>query len=680
MARMFIGGGELGYLVGEGFTSVSTQITASTTVARTGTRSMLAIYASSVPTARWVVPGTSGVKYLTGAYVYVPQAVYDAIAADTTGGTAWSPLGMTFSLSSADSLILTFAAGAVRWVHARLSGTRVNGPAATPEVWTLLELSGKGDGTNALVEARVNGVSFDAATVVSSLFPTSVRFGVYNGTAGAWVTNQVMGYLDDLYLNDDTGAAPYNGFQNDVRVYALRPTADVLIGANWKLGDNTTPVGDFWDAVDNIPPVGVVVTSSTKYSQARHGTNSQGTAADQFQISYPAFSLARPTARWAQQAVSFGDNNVSSSIVESLGWACTNPVLADTTTADPSPLSSVGAFPTGWSTLVRGGPIDPTSSGTVTIQRRGTASTAVFTIAQVASVVDAPDPVTQNVAMGSATVPLSVPGVLTNALPLDVALGSTPLAVAPAGGVLTVGPIQVQLGSTQLNVTPAGFVTTRGAINRALGSCTVPITPGGFIAGPTLTVEMGATLVPLTVGGFEGEGSNPPQEVVFGSVTVPVEVTGGVFSPGGLTRALGSTTVPISARGFTYTPGPIFRELGSCTVDILPVAGNFHPIFNVAGGSCFVEINSTGGYVTPGPLHLVWPSLAILAEGIGGDLQTSIVETHRRHRPGYEKAVAAGFHREGGVGHLPPVVAGQHNTPDYGHLAPTNPGYAGWEE
>ena len=122
-------------------------------------------------------------------------------------------------------------------------------------VWHHLELKVTMSATAGSVELRIDGVPV-------GMFSGNTKNGGTNSTidtvklGGSGNNTSITITRDDLYVLDDTGAAPYNNFLGDVRVYSLSPT-----GA----GSSTqwTP-----DAGSNYAEVNEIPYSAANYVQS----------------------------------------------------------------------------------------------------------------------------------------------------------------------------------------------------------------------------------------------------------------------------------------------------------------------------------------------------------------------------------------------------------------------------
>lgn len=96
--------------------------------------------------------------------------------------------------------------------------------------------------------------------------PIKLSIGVGNSVGNDTCTV----YFDDLAINDDQGSNN-NTWPPDEVVVFLKPTSDNARGANWTGGAGGTT--NLWDAVNNIPPVGVANASATNTSQIKNAAS-----------------------------------------------------------------------------------------------------------------------------------------------------------------------------------------------------------------------------------------------------------------------------------------------------------------------------------------------------------------------------------------------------------------------
>ena len=113
-------------------------------------------------------------------------------------------------------------------------------------VWHHLELKVTISGTTGSVELRIDGVSVGT-------FSGNTKNGGTNSSidtvklGGSGNNTSITISRDDLYILDDTGAAPYNNFLGDVRVYSLSP-AGAGVSTQW-----TPDTGSNYAEVNEVP-------------------------------------------------------------------------------------------------------------------------------------------------------------------------------------------------------------------------------------------------------------------------------------------------------------------------------------------------------------------------------------------------------------------------------------------
>ena len=143
----------------------------------------------------------------------------------------------------------------LRWVSSGVLGlyrggtqiatATVTNPAQTSNLWIYIEVSATINDTTGTCVVRVDGttvINFTGDTKNAGTNSTidGVRF--YKDA-----NNGVNEFIDDFYLLDGTGSAPYNTFLGEVRVYTTVPTG---AGASTQWTPST---GANWAAVDELP-------------------------------------------------------------------------------------------------------------------------------------------------------------------------------------------------------------------------------------------------------------------------------------------------------------------------------------------------------------------------------------------------------------------------------------------
>ncbi len=120
---------------------------------------------------------------------------------------------------------------------------------------------------NGTLEMKIDGVTIGSSASVdvnNALTPVTNRVGHVNSPD---TTSTI--YIDDLAINDDQGASE-NGYPGHGNITYLKPVSDNAKGTGWVAGAGGSTL---YDAVDNVPPVGVAVVSATNTSQIKNASN-----------------------------------------------------------------------------------------------------------------------------------------------------------------------------------------------------------------------------------------------------------------------------------------------------------------------------------------------------------------------------------------------------------------------
>lgn len=220
----------------------------------------------------------------------------------------------------------------------------VSAPIPTNE-WHCLEIAAWGDtATEYRLIARLDGVQFDDFTNPSpSNAPDSMRFGWPAGGGAGTI------YLDDLAFNDDTGTDQNSWPGVNGAIVLLKPASDQAVGADWKLGTGTTPSANAFDALNNVPPVGVTngaVGSDPK--QIRDIVNNITAPNANADVKLGAYSTVIPidaTVRVAQAVAVAGHS--SASVAQDIEFGLVSGPSESRPTVNLQ-AGAVGTYPTGW--------------------------------------------------------------------------------------------------------------------------------------------------------------------------------------------------------------------------------------------------------------------------------------------------------------------------------------------
>lgn len=197
--------------------------------------------------------------------------------------------------------------------------------------------------------------------------------------------------IDDIYMTDDQGTAPFNTRLGPISVWTSLPISDVGGGAaSWTKGDGTTTTNKF-SAIDNRPPIGEATTSATVESQLE---NAASTTTDNQQFNFESLNTAGVPANHDVLATRLVAQTSGSSLTGTTDGSLEiisgngHPAVAEAT-QDWIPTAVGAAYATGWHMRVHpaAGPtlqptiVDRSVSPVVEIGKR-IASTRVLAICQ----------------------------------------------------------------------------------------------------------------------------------------------------------------------------------------------------------------------------------------------------------------------------------------------------------
>lgn len=186
-----------------------------------------------------------------------------------------------------------------------------SGPGVFPLAnWFFAEIGGVISATVGSIAVRVNGATVLSLTGIdtygsSGQVGASPTIGAINWCGASTTANNGPDcFVQHLYVNDNTGAAPNSGFLGDVRVQYVSPTANGVVAF--------TPVGKLanWENAGTIPPV-----PATDYN-----SDSTLDAQDTFAMAPPAAGLTTIYAvvvKGLYSVSSAGDRDMANIIVSS---------------------------------------------------------------------------------------------------------------------------------------------------------------------------------------------------------------------------------------------------------------------------------------------------------------------------------------------------------------------------
>lgn len=215
-----------------------------------------------------------------------------------------------------------------------------SGVSGTPGSWYRIDLKTLlGTGAIDVIEGRSEGTIMGTATTLALSDNVIDYFPCGFITTNPGVAMTI--WFDDCGVNDDQGANE-NTYCKDDYCVLLKPTADSA-RVGWTAGAAGTT--NLWDAVNNTPPVGVVVGSATNTSQIKDATSNITDAYTATMESYTAAGVpAGATIDVVMAACSIGG---STTVAQSFGLTIlTNPAGAETTGNGAAAIT--GTWDTGW--------------------------------------------------------------------------------------------------------------------------------------------------------------------------------------------------------------------------------------------------------------------------------------------------------------------------------------------
>jgi hypothetical protein len=349
MARLWTSGAETGALLTEGLVLLGGTVAFDTGRVRyKGARSFdaSATAAASDVYSSWT--GATAIDYYARGWSYIDTL-------PTNNGVTVMSLATVAGVQIAS---LRVDANGTLSVYSDTATTvlAANVGVLTAATWHLFELHllVPASGSVGTIECRIDGVlkySSIANLSVGTTAPSRLLFG--------WVSAPGNGsaahiHFDDLGVNDsNTGAGQTSWLGNGYVVHSL-PTADSAAN-NWVGGAGGTT--SLFDAVNNIPPVGVVSGSGTNTSQVKDIVASNTSPAADYTMTMQSYATAGVQATDTVDLVVpvLATGADSTSTTQGSADITSNPTQTQPAAASFSALLAVGTFPTNW--LLYQGPL-----------------------------------------------------------------------------------------------------------------------------------------------------------------------------------------------------------------------------------------------------------------------------------------------------------------------------------
>lgn len=323
-ARSYICGFEMGSL-GEIF-STTGAVSIQSTTKRTGS------YALEVHTSNNTGSVTFESRFAGGSFRSIFQSVrfYLYVATNPFGGTVYV-LG---NPSSTQDVLIFDANGFLE----PSPGTCVTKPSVTSNVWHSIAVQNV-DSTH--WHFSIDGVdSTCTGNIGSGVASSSATLGLF----GSNTTGDV--FFDDVMFDD--GSTTIGAGQSIL----VKPTTDPASLNSWTGGAGGTT--NLWDAVNNVPPVGVIDSSATNTSQIRNAASGGSLNYVATTQSYQTAGVGASDTINGVMAITNDCFTATTGNPKSGGvWIASNPAqTAPGNTFDYGDSSSTvcGTFPTGWTT------------------------------------------------------------------------------------------------------------------------------------------------------------------------------------------------------------------------------------------------------------------------------------------------------------------------------------------
>jgi len=326
----FTGGASGGRLEASGRSGASTT-TYDTSIVRTGTYSAKVVLASAA--TGYMAPRNNDVF---GAFVGQYARVYMRVTARpaTTARQVFGNIG-----AGQDHLKLNANGTLAIYNNTTLVGTSTTALTDTAR-WYRVEInSNAGD---------ANGVLFIDGSLEVAGTGTGNTLQPFCGAFSDTVADTYTVYFDDIAF--DNAALPGDG-----KVVLLRPISDNAGGTGWTLGTGTALGGNGFNAVDNLPPVGVVdLGAGSDAWQIRNAASAANSNMDFNMTSYATAGIQVGDVVKAVRPMVVTAAPVTTSSKQGTVGVVSNPTIANialNTVGTAGAFwngTTAGTYPTGW--------------------------------------------------------------------------------------------------------------------------------------------------------------------------------------------------------------------------------------------------------------------------------------------------------------------------------------------
>lgn len=232
------------------------------------------------------------------------------------------------------------------------TGTQVGSDSAALSLsrWYRVELSAMAPNAgNGTAELRLDGAV--VATSGSVNTGTAALIGCDAGSGVNGLSTGMSMNIDDIALNDSTGGSQ-NGYPGSGKVVLMKPISPDNSRTGYTGGAGGTT--NLFDAVNNTPPIGLVLASATNASQIKDVV---ANLTDNYIANLAAYTTALGSSggglttqekiTLVQPILSVGNSNATA---HNWGVTLTNPTIAESTQAGVAAIA--GTWPSNWVTFL----------------------------------------------------------------------------------------------------------------------------------------------------------------------------------------------------------------------------------------------------------------------------------------------------------------------------------------
>jgi hypothetical protein len=160
--------------------------------------------------------------------------------------------------------------------------------------WYCVQTSSISDGANQTVTLVLDGVTVaSGVSFVNTNADSSVVQLGWSATGGAGSTKAGTYYVDDFAVNYEGGGGSQTSFPGDGKLLLLLPVADSAVGTGWTLGTGTATGGNAFNALNNVPPVGVAdLAAGSDGKQVRNAASAANSNLDVQVTDYATAGIA----------------------------------------------------------------------------------------------------------------------------------------------------------------------------------------------------------------------------------------------------------------------------------------------------------------------------------------------------------------------------------------------------